>query len=136
MEYGLGVDILPNTALKILKDTQNVAFRKLLSVGNQTSISAMHKILNLAPIKTRNQVLNAKYLTRLNKMSSVEFQDMTIITQMLSRTNRKNENDFFKSILNNPFWDKAESMTMNTDLKSSMKHRRKMPPSKDPGRAP
>lgn len=127
MEYGLGVDILPASAIKTLQDTQNFAFRKLLSVGHQTSISGMHKMLNLAPIQTRNQVLNAKYLTKLTKLTASELQDCTVITQMMKHSDHTSDTDPFKSIWHNPFWEKAESLTTTPEAKAVLKERKKMP---------
>jgi hypothetical protein len=66
MEYGLCLDLLPVYQLKKLEQVQALAFRTLFSACRNTSINAMHKLLQVEPIATRNIDLNLRFMARLH----------------------------------------------------------------------
>lgn len=65
LEYGLALQILPNTVTKELQRVQNTALRAIFSVGNSTSIAALHSITGIVPMSHRNIELNGKYSFRI-----------------------------------------------------------------------
>lgn len=76
VEYGLQLKTLPNQELQLLQSFQNQCLRTMLSVGNSTSISALHVVTQLETMTTRNIEMNARYLGRVwnnNETSNLTF---------------------------------------------------------------
>ena len=67
MEYGLGLGIVPTNVMKRLQNVQNIALRKILGVGKNVSVSAMHILCNIEFMSMRNQFLNMKYFEDILK---------------------------------------------------------------------
>jgi hypothetical protein len=65
MEYGLGLELLPENIILAMQKAQNTILRQIFSTSIVTSVAALHALTNIVPISYRNLELNARYFRRL-----------------------------------------------------------------------
>jgi hypothetical protein len=65
VDFGLDFQVLTEEVLKKYQQFQNYALRYLFSVGNKTSIAALHVLSRVESMKERNYELNARWIAAL-----------------------------------------------------------------------
>jgi hypothetical protein len=112
LEYGFAIEILPKDTMNKLQQIQNEACRRMFSSANTTSIAAMHRLLNIAPLSFRNEILHAKFRAKLLKLSKDEIVQKTVVLSMCNFQKRclGTQQSSFQKAWTHPFWDKQWSL--------------------------
>lgn len=105
MEYGMQLAPIEPENLKLYQGAQNLALRKILSAPRTASTNAIHKLLQIEKIATRNNILNIKFCGKLHNS-----MDGTIPAVRIWRSNiqdRPPGSLTQRSKDKNPLWEKA-----------------------------
>lgn len=103
MEYGLALKLLTQSQIYMLQKTQNKAMRKICGVPNNASTNAMQKLLRIVPMKTRNQILHAKFYGKLKNS-----RDKNIPATTMFNSNQQKKNTVAAKVVKNPLWSKLQ----------------------------
>jgi hypothetical protein len=103
MEYGLALKLLTQTQIYVLQKTQNKVMRKICGVPNNASTNAMQKLLRIVPMKTRNQILHAKFFGKLKNS-----RDRNIPATVMFNNSQGRKKSFASKVTKNPLWSSLE----------------------------
>ena len=104
MEYGLAVAILPKGVITMLQQVQNMALRKILGVGNNTSILAMHVMCNIEMMASRNQILNLVYFQRVLSPDRANLPASLVVSREMELINRLKGSSMVKRFVSKNYW--------------------------------
>ena len=90
MEYGLPLKVFPASSpiSTTLQKAQNFALRLTFSAHRTTSINALQKLLLIAPMTTRNQVLNIQFAARLHNSKDLSIPAVRIWRHCFEQNDR------------------------------------------------
>jgi len=78
MEYGLQLGVLKKNQIVSAQKVQNLALRCIFSAQRNTSINAMHKLLQIESMELRNKILNMKYMAKLNESNDLSIPAVAV----------------------------------------------------------
>ena len=113
MEYGLCLSVLPTTMTNKLHQVQCLAFRTLLSAPRMTSRNAMHKLLQVEPMATRNLDLNLRFMARFHNSTDASIPAVRLWWNKL--TQYPQGNSLMVSTRSNPWWNQAKRLNHVTN---------------------
>jgi hypothetical protein len=67
MKYGTPLAPLAPAGIQALQIAQTHAMPMMLSAPRNSSVNAMHKLLHIEPMTTRNSIINVKFNTKLHR---------------------------------------------------------------------
>ena len=133
MEYGLALKQLSAEEIKTYQKTQNMALRMIFSVPRNTSIEAMHKLAQVEPMETRNQILNLEFAGRIHNSTDKTIPATRIWRSQIQDLPRNSLTYWAKK---NNLWDKGSwlnhllnplgNQAVETELECLEKSQKKM----------
>ena len=102
IEYGLQLELLGQPGITLAQRSQEYAFRRIFSAQRNTSRLAMHKLLQIPAMETRNMDLASTFYSRLHNSTDSTIPAVRIWWDSYTTTNRTSPT--FKAI-RNPWWE-------------------------------
>jgi hypothetical protein len=109
MEYGLQMRLLPKAKLVPVQRAQNAALRKIFSCHRNTSIRALHKLLQIPMIQTRNEILTTRYFYRVANLLPRSFPASRAWANAVQRRNPQSATF---AVLGHPVWPTVRHRAM------------------------
>jgi hypothetical protein len=107
LEYGTPLAPLAPAGIQALQTAQTHAMRMMLSAPRNSSMNAMHKLLHIEPMATRNSILNVKFGTKLHNSTDLSIPAVRLWWDRVGTNTAKSLCTLARR---NPLWDRASKL--------------------------